>query len=120
VKLDRSIHTPDTIAHLAPVLKSHAGNLRVYLQVDTDRSRRVLLQLGKELSVRPSVKLVEEVESLLGNGAVQLRGDGSRRLKRIEQQKLFVEDTAGTEGTAAVSGEEPAMPEMDAQTAEDM
>ncbi len=114
VKLDRARHAPDVIGQLAPVLKGHSGNLRVYLQVETPQYQKVLLQLGKNLSVRPSKQLVDDVEMLLGSGCVQLRGDGARRLRRIEQQRLFAEEAA-TEETPALPSEEQVLAEMDEQ-----
>jgi DNA polymerase-3 subunit alpha len=120
VKLDRSRHSPQTLSDLAPVLKQHPGNLRVYLQVETPQAQKVLLQLGKPLSVRPSKRFVEDVEQLLGNGTVQLRGEGARRLKRLEQQKLFAEAAVAEEAPAtAASTEDAAVAAMDAAMEED-
>ena len=118
VKLDRTRHTPTVISQLAPVLKGHGGNLRVYLQVETEQSQKVLLQLGKSLSVRPSKQFVDDVEMLLGNGSVQLRGDGSRRLKRLEQQRLFKDEAAATDEITVAPTEEQALAAMDAQMEE--
>jgi hypothetical protein len=87
--------------------------LRVYLQVETLAAQKVLLQLNKSLSVRPSKKLIEDVEQLLGAGSVQLRGDGARRLKRLEQKKLFAEEAAVEE--PALVSEDAAMASMDAE-----
>jgi DNA polymerase-3 subunit alpha len=115
VKLDRTRHSTQTVSQLAPVLKGHGGNLRVYLQLETVQSQRVLLQLRKELSVRPSRKLIDDVEQLLGAGSVQLRGEGARRLKRIEQQKLFREESSVDESPAM--SEEAALASMDAEMA---
>jgi DNA polymerase III alpha subunit/intein/homing endonuclease len=120
VKLDRARHSPQTLSELAPVLKAHAGNLRVYLQVETPQAQKVLLQLGKPLSVRPSRRFVEDVEQLLGSGTVQLRGEGARRLKRLEQQKLFAETAVAEEPPAtAASTEDAAVAAMDAAMEED-
>jgi hypothetical protein len=60
---------------------------------------------------------VEDVEQILGNGAVQLRGDGARRLKRLEQQKLFKDEALIAEeaAPAAVTTEEAVLATMDAQ-----
>ncbi|WP_428936848.1 DNA polymerase III subunit alpha [Fontivita pretiosa] len=124
VKLDHTRHTPATVAELAPLLKQYPGNLRVYLQVETAQTQKVLLQLGRELSVRPSRQLIQAVEHLLGSGTVQLRGEGSRRLRRIEQQKLFTDDSPQAEmgdrgtdasATALPADDESAVAAMDAQ-----
>jgi DNA polymerase-3 subunit alpha len=116
LKLDRMKHSPDTVAQLAPVLKGHGGTLRVYLQVDSPDAQKVLLQLNKSLSVRASKKLIEDVEALLGIGSVQLRGEGARRLKRLEQRKLFTEE-ANVEESPVIS-EEATLAAMDAQIEE--
>ena len=106
VKFDRAKHSLETVTQLAPVLRGHRGNLRVYLQVETSESQKVLLQLNKELAVRPSKKFVDEIELLLGQGSVQLKGDGARRLKRLEQQKLFAEETAPIVQESVMEAEE--------------
>jgi DNA polymerase-3 subunit alpha len=115
VKVDRIKHSKDDLTRLAPVLKGHPGNLRVYLQVETPEAQKVIIQLGKELSVRPSKRFVEDVEQILGNGTVQLRGDGARRLKRLEQQKLFKEEAVATEEAPQATSEEAVLATMDAQ-----
>ncbi|HWP40425.1 MAG TPA: OB-fold nucleic acid binding domain-containing protein, partial [Tepidisphaeraceae bacterium] len=124
VKLDRTRHTPATVAELAPLLRQYPGNLRVYLQVQTAQPQKVLLQLGRELSVRPSRQLIEALESLLGSGTVQLRGEGSRRLRHIEQPKLFTDESAEAEisdpgsdasATSLPADDQTAVAAMDAQ-----
>jgi hypothetical protein len=50
--------------------------------------------------------LVDDLELVLGSGAVQLIGEGMRRQKRLEQQKLFKEEAVGENGTVASSGDE--------------
>jgi DNA polymerase-3 subunit alpha len=115
VKVNRGHGELESVGKLAPLLKQHAGNLRVYLQVETDQAQKVLIQLGKDLSVRPSQKLVDEVEHLLGDGSVQLRGEGARRLKRLEQKKLFAEEAAVAEEPTAAMDEAAVLAAMDAQ-----
>jgi hypothetical protein len=100
VKLGRE-HKPAMLAELGPVLKNHRGGLRVYLQVETSQAQKVIIQLEKEHSVRPTHDLISDIESLLGRGSVQLRGEGSRRRKAIEQQKLFAEGPAVDESIPA-------------------
>jgi hypothetical protein len=83
---------------MKPLLQKHRGNIRVYLQIATTDaagdSKKVTMQLSRDLQVRPAKDLVDDLEMLLGSGSVQLMGDGSRRLKRLEQQRLFKEDQA--------------------------
>jgi hypothetical protein len=113
LKLDRVRHDAGLIPQMKPLLQKHKGNIRVYLQIATDSSQKVTMQLSRELQVRPVKGLVDDLEMLLGNGSVQLMGEGSKRLKRLEQQRLFKEDQA----------EEPeeemtAMEELDAEEGE--
>jgi hypothetical protein len=77
-----------------------------------------VLQLGTDYSVRPAQALVQDLEQVLGSGTVQLIGDGSRRLKRLEQQRLFKED-AGVEGSVAQpASEEQVAAELDEDATE--
>jgi hypothetical protein len=50
---------------------------------------------------------------------VQLKGDGARRLKRLEQQRLFAESGAATESEALPATEDAAVAAMDAQMVEE-
>jgi DNA polymerase-3 subunit alpha len=102
LKLDRSQHEVSLIPQLKPLLQKHKGNIRVYLQIVTDDERRVTLSLGRELDVRPAKALVDDLEMILGAGGVQLMGDGSRRIKRLEQQRLFKEQASIGETEPAV------------------
>ena len=101
LKLDPTRHDDTVIVQMKPLLQKYKGGIRVYMQLQTGESKTVLLQLGRELSVRPAKELVDDLETLLGHGSVQLKGDGSRRLKRLEQQKLFAESQAEVEPTDA-------------------
>jgi hypothetical protein len=56
--------------------------------------------------------MVQEIDRILGGGTVQLVGAGQRRLKRIEQQKLFKEDAG------AAAAEVPAPVPTDEQLAD--
>jgi DNA polymerase-3 subunit alpha len=92
VKLDGSRHTPEVIAQLLPVLGRHKGNLPVYFQVNTPTGK-VTMQIDRQHMVRPSPDLVGDLEMLLGNGCVDLAGAGSKRKKRLEQARLFKEES---------------------------
>ena len=89
-------HTPETLAELKPVLKKFSGGCDVYAQFESDKVcsdvKTLTLRFGGELRVRPTPEFVEEVEHVLGNATVDLIGDGLRRIRRLEQQKLFKED----------------------------
>ena len=98
LKIDGTRHDVSLVPQMKPLLQKHRGNIRVYLQIATTDaagdSKKVTMQLSRDLQVRPAKDLVDDLEMLLGSGSVQLMGDGSRRLKRLEQQRLFKEDQA--------------------------
>ena len=90
IKLDAVSHNAETIKNLPAVLAKHKGNLPIYFQVNTVGGKATL-QIDRQHTVRVSAALVSELEQLLGPGGVELAGAGSRRRKRLEQQRLFVE-----------------------------
>jgi len=91
VKLDPAKHNASVIADIPPVLGRHKGGLPVYFQVNTPTGKATLM-VDKQLSVKPSPGLVGDLEQLLGSGSVELAGAGSKRRKRLEQQRLFKDD----------------------------
>ncbi len=107
LKIDRSLDSlGDRLKSMGELLARHKGNCDVFAQVQTDDSRNVVLKFRRELSVRPSKALVDDFDSLLGSGTTQLVGAGQRRMKRIEQQKLFKEEAAETTPTTLTSDEQ--------------
>ena len=93
LKLDPLRHAPQVVAQLDPLLKRHKGNTEVFLQVATSPTQKVVMRLDRERSVRPTPALVDDLELLLGSGAVQLCGAGTRRRRNAEQQPaLFNEE----------------------------
>ncbi|HSU68627.1 MAG TPA: DNA polymerase III subunit alpha [Tepidisphaeraceae bacterium] len=100
VKLDPAKHNATVIKEIPPVLGRHKGTLPVYFQVNTPTGKATLM-IDKQLSVKPSPALVGDLEQLLGNGSVDLAGGGSKRRKRLEQQRLFKDDAV--EETPAMS-----------------
>jgi DNA polymerase-3 subunit alpha len=113
LKLDEALHTTEVITQLKPILKDHSGNCRVFLQISTADAKRIVLQLERELWVRPERALVDQLELALGNGNVQLVGDGLRRQKQLEQQKLFGEDAVSPELTEPAAAEQEFQAELD-------
>jgi DNA polymerase-3 subunit alpha len=105
IKLDASRHSPAMIADVIPLLGKHKGNLPVYFQVNTPTGK-VTMQIDRQHAVKPSPNLVGDLEQLLGPGSVDLAGAGSKRKKRLEQQRLFKEEVEETP-------EAPAALEMD-------
>src|SRR5262249_10161017 len=100
--------TIEAMRQIKPLLVKHKGNLPVYAQVDTNDGRKAVMQLAKDLSVRPTGQFVEDVDQLLGAGTVQLYGDGQRRLKRLQQQALFKEAEQVVESAEQPSDEQAA------------
>jgi DNA polymerase-3 subunit alpha len=90
--------TLDPIRHAAAAkeldatLARHKGNTEVYVQLQAG-AKRIVMKLNKERFVKPSQPMADELEQLLGFGAVQLVGAGTRRRKLAEQrqQALFKE-----------------------------
>ena len=91
IKLDGSKHTPAMIGDVLPMLGRHKGVLPVYFQVNTPTGK-VTLQIDRQHAVKPSPVLVGDLEQLLGPGSVELAGAGSKRKKRLDQQRLFKDD----------------------------
>jgi DNA polymerase-3 subunit alpha len=121
LKLDPVRHTAEVVAQLEPLLKRHKGNTEVFLQVDVGGTKRVVMRLDRERSVRPTQQLVEDLEMLLGTGSVQLCGAGTRRKKRQEQQRqqpLFGEEAAEGETTDAAEAD-PGAALLEAEPAAD-
>jgi len=45
----------------------------VYIALTTKNSEKVEMRIGKDLYVKPSLELVNQVEALLGEGSVMVR-----------------------------------------------
>ena len=95
VKLDPAKHNAPIIAEIPPVLAKHKGNMPVYFQINTPTGK-VTMQIDRQHAVKPSPALVGDLEQLLGPGTVDLAGAGSKRKKRLEQQRLFKDDVEET------------------------
>jgi hypothetical protein len=100
LKLDNTRHTADDIKRVAPLLKKHKGNCDVFVQVETGL-QKIVLKMRREMNVRPTSEMVQDIDQVLGSGTVQLVGAGQRRMKRLEQQRLFKEETITTSSTDA-------------------
>ena len=109
VRLDGARHDASALADLPGMLAKHKGVTPVYFQVTT-AAGKAMLSVDKQHGVRPSTNLVEDIEMLLGHGAVDLAGAGSKRRKRLEQQRLFKEDEGADETPTATATLDGAVP----------
>jgi hypothetical protein len=66
------------------------------------------MKLNKERFVRPTQTMSDELEQLLGYGAVQLVGAGTRRRKLAEQRQQALFKEAERLAEAVVESEVPA------------
>jgi DNA polymerase-3 subunit alpha len=80
----------ETVTALKPQLARHRGGCETYLQL-VQPQRTVLMRLGRDYFLKPSQALVDELERLLGEGSVELRGASARRRKPTDQQQMFQE-----------------------------
>ena len=109
LKLDNARHNAEVIGQIPPLLARHKGTLPVYFQIDT-ATGKVTMQIDRQHAVKPTPALVDEVEHILGPGSVDLAGAGNKRKKRLEQQRLFQEESADAPEVVA---EMPVEAEMD-------
>jgi len=110
LKLDKARHTIESLREVAPLFKKHKGNCDVFVQVETG-AQKIVLKMRREMNVRPTPAMVDDIDRVLGNGTVQLVGAGQRRMKRLEQQRLFKDEgtTVASDAPIAPSDEELAM-----------
>jgi DNA polymerase III subunit alpha len=113
LRLDEARHSIEQLRKIKPVIEGHKGNLPLFAQTETVEGQKVSLRLPKEMNVRPTTAMVEDLDRLLGSGTVQLVGNGTRRIKRLQQQALFKE-TAQAE-TVTQPSDEVAAEQLDAE-----
>jgi hypothetical protein len=74
ITLSAPPHDRDTFMQLWDVLMQHKGDRRVAIELcDPDHHLRVTLDINAQIRVRPSERLVAEVERICGAGSVSLR-----------------------------------------------
>jgi DNA polymerase III subunit alpha len=74
ITLSTPQHGRETFVQLWDVLMRHKGDRRVAIELrDPDRHLRVKLDVNAQIRVRPSERLVSEVEKICGTGSVSLR-----------------------------------------------
>jgi DNA polymerase-3 subunit alpha len=80
----------DLLGRLKPVLAKHKGNCDLFLQLPANGTSTVIIRLDSQWKVRVTPALKLELEQTLnGHGIIELAGDGTRRIRRLQQQKLF-------------------------------
>jgi DNA polymerase-3 subunit alpha len=97
LKLDRQRHGEEHVEAAKSILRANKGTMKVWVQAPATiegGEHVVTLALPNDFAVRVSQTLVDDLRSKLGNEAVDLIGAGSKRKKRLEQQRLFREEQA--------------------------
>jgi len=67
-------HGPDTVGHIASILRRTPGPCTVYMQVRDAQMKEARFRLGDAYKVHPGEVKVDELEMLLGKGAVIFTG----------------------------------------------
>ncbi len=70
--------TEDALFRLKALLQRHRGKCPVYLALEGQAGRAVVIQTGEENSVSPNLELFESVENLCGKGRVLVNRNGWR------------------------------------------
>jgi len=73
VHLSSSEITSDSLLQLRQVLHRYPGACPVYLELTIPDHSESVIAIGPELRVLPSDRLVDDVEALVGKGAVSLQ-----------------------------------------------
>jgi len=73
VRLSSSEITSDSLLQLRQVLQRYPGACPVYLELTIPDHSESVIAIGPELRVLPSDRLVDDVEALVGKGAVSLQ-----------------------------------------------
>jgi hypothetical protein len=120
IKIDRARagHNGEVISSLRDIIQKHKGKKELYVQVTTGDGKKVSLKVNGEWGVRITKDLVDDLEHILGNGAVQLTGDGQKRMKRLAQQQLFKDAQADAADNASAALEAPAPADAELEMAD--
>jgi DNA polymerase-3 subunit alpha len=62
-----------TLESLKLIISNHRGSIPVYLTFRTPENKSLTMAMGSDFSAQPSVELIEELEDLLGEGAVSVK-----------------------------------------------
>lgn len=72
IRLSATGLTQDDLLKVKDILLRYKGAIPVYLRLQNPTRNDSLISVGREISVAPSDKLISEIESVLGAGAVSL------------------------------------------------
>jgi len=72
IKLNATGLTQDDLLKVKDILLQNKGDIPVYLHLQNPTRKESLISVGREIRVNPTDKLISEIESLLGAGAVSL------------------------------------------------
>jgi len=74
IRLSAPPHGRDTFVRLWDVLMAHKGDRPVAIELqEADRHLRIRIDVNSQIRVRPSERLVSELEKICGAGSVSLR-----------------------------------------------
>jgi DNA polymerase III alpha subunit len=72
IRLSATGLTQDDLLKVKDILLRYQGDIPVYLRLQNPTRKDSLISVGRELRVNPNPKLIDEIESVLGSGAVSL------------------------------------------------
>ncbi len=72
IKLSSTGLTQDDLLKVKDILLRYKGNLPVYLRLQNPTRKDSLVSVGRDIRVNPSDQLTNEIEAVLGAGAVTL------------------------------------------------
>jgi hypothetical protein len=72
IKLNATGLTQDDLLKVKDILLQNKGDIPVYLHLQNPTRKESLISVGREIRVNPTDKLISEIESVLGAGAVSL------------------------------------------------
>ena len=72
IKLNATGLTQDDLLKVKDILLQNRGDIPVYLRLQNPTRKESLISVGREIRVNPTDKLISDIESVLGVGAVSL------------------------------------------------
>jgi DNA polymerase-3 subunit alpha len=72
IRLNATGLTQDDLLKVKDILLRYKGDIPVYLRLRNPTRKDSLISVGREIRVNPNEKLISEIESVLGDGAVSL------------------------------------------------